>query len=52
MKLRMCIDEAQRRGKPIFLNGEDLSKAFDSPERVIKDIALRCLGVPKSVVSS
>ena len=50
MKLRMCIDEAQRRGKPLYLNGEDLSKAFDSPERAIKEIALRRLGVPKSVV--
>ena len=50
MKLRMCIDHALRRGKPLFLNGEDLSKAFDSPERAIKDIALRRLGVPESVV--
>ena len=50
MKLRMCIDEAQRRGDPLFLNGEDLSKAFDSPERAIKDIALRRLGVPESVL--
>ena len=47
MKLRMCMDEAKRRGKPFFLNGEDLSKAFDSPGRTIKDIALRRLGVPK-----
>ena len=43
MKLRMCMDEAQYRGKPLLLNGEDLSKVFDSPERVIKYIALRCL---------
>ena len=50
MKLRMCIDEAQHRVEPLFLNGEDLSKAFDSPERAIKDIALWRLGVPKSVV--
>ena len=50
MKLRMCIDEAQRRGKSIFLNGEDLSNAFHSPERAIKDLALRRLGAPKSVV--
>ncbi len=41
MKLRMCIDQALRKGKPLFLNGEDLSKTFDSPERAIKDIALR-----------
>ena len=50
MKLRMCIDQALGRDKPLFLNGEDLSKAFDSPERAIKDIALRRLGVPESVV--
>ena len=50
MKLRMCIDETRRRGKPLFLNGEDLSKAFDSPGGAIKDIALRRLVVPKSVV--
>ncbi len=50
MKLRMCIDQALRKEKPLFLNGEDLSKAFDSPERAIKDIALRRLGVPESVV--
>ena len=50
MKLRMCIDETQHRRKPLFLNGEDLSKASDSPERAIKDIALRRLGVPNSVV--
>ena len=50
MKLRMCIDQALRKGKPLFLNGEDLSKAFVSPERAIKDIALRRLGVPESVV--
>ena len=50
MNLRMCIGEAQRRGKLLFLDGEDLSKAFDSPERAIKDIALRRLGVPESVV--
>ena len=50
MELRMCIDEVQRRGNPLFLNGEDLSKAFDSPGCAIKDLALRRLGVPKSVV--
>ena len=50
MKLRMCIDPALRRGKPLFLNGEDLSKASNSPERAIKDIALRRLGAPESVV--
>ena len=50
MKLRICIDEAQRRGETLFLNGEDLNRAFDSPERAIKDIALRRLSVPKSVV--
>ena len=47
---KKCIDEAQRRGEPLFLNGEDLSKAFDSPERAIKDLALRRLGVPEPVV--
>lgn len=50
MKLSICIDQALRRGNPLFLNWEDLSKAFDSPERVIKDMALRSLGVPESVV--
>ena len=39
-----------RRGKPLFLNGGDLSKAFDSPGRAIKDTALRRLGVLESVV--
>ena len=50
MKLRMCIDEAQRRAKPLFLNGENLSKIFDSPERAVKDRALRRLDVPEAVV--
>ena len=50
MKLKMCIDETQRRGKPLVLNGEDFSKAFDSPERAIKDLALPRLGVLESVV--
>ena len=46
----MCIDQALRQGGGLFPNGEDLSKAFDSPGRAIKDIALRRLGVPKSIV--
>ena len=50
MELRMCIDQALRQGGGLFPNGEDLSKAFDSPGRAIKDIALRRLGVPKSIV--
>ena len=39
------------KGGPLFRNGEDLSnyKALDSPERAIKDIALRSLEVPESV---
>ena len=41
IKLRACIDQALRIGKQMFLNGEDLSKAFDSPERAIKVIAIR-----------
>ena len=53
-KLRICSDQALRRGKSLFLNGDDLSKASDSPERAIKDIAVmiahRRLGVPRSVV--
>ena len=51
MKLRMCIEHPLRRGKPLFLNGEDLSKAFDSHERAVEDIRLRGLGVPESAVS-
>ena len=50
MKLRMCIDEALRKGKSLFLNGEDLCKAFNSPERAMKEIALKRIGVPESVV--
>ena len=50
MKLRMCIDEALRKGRSLFLNGEDLGKAFDSPEGAIKEIAPKRLGVPESVV--
>ena len=50
MKLRMCIDEALRKGTPLFLNGDDMRKAFGSPERAIKEIALNRLGVPESVV--
>ena len=48
--LRMCIDQALRRGKSLFLNGGNFSKAFDSPERAIKDIAPRRLGARESVV--
>ena len=50
IKRRMCINQALRKGNSLFLNGEDLSKAFDSPVRAIKDIALRRLGVLESVV--
>ena len=50
MKLRMCIGETLREGRPLFLNGEDLSKAFDSPERPTKEILPKRLGVPESVV--
>ena len=46
----MCIGEALRKGKPLFLNGEDLSRAYESPERAIKETALNNLGVPDSVV--
>ena len=50
MKLRMCINQALRKGKSLFLNREDLSKSFDSPKQAIKDTARRRLGVPGSVV--
>ena len=50
MNLRMCIDHTLRKGKPLCLNREDPDKAFDSPERAIKDIALRRPGVPESMV--
>ena len=50
MKLRMRIDEALRKGKPLFLYEENLNKAFDSPERAIKEIALKRIGIPESVV--
>ena len=46
----MCIGQALRKGKSLLLNGEDLSKAFDSPKRAMKDIALRRPGAPESVV--
>ena len=52
-KPRMCIDQALCREKSLFLTGEDLIndiKAFESPERAIKDIAPWRLGVPESVV--
>ena len=48
MKLSMYIDQSLRRGKPLFLNGGGLSRAFDSPMQVIKDIVLRRHGVPES----
>ena len=51
MKLGMCIYQALRRDNPLFLNGEDQSIAFDSPERAIRDTALYRLGVPESVVN-
>ena len=51
MKLRMCIDQPPRRDKSLFLNGEDMSRAFDLSERAIKDITTRILGVPESVVN-
>ena len=46
----MYIEQAPRRDKPLFVTEKDLSKAFASPERAIKHIALRRLGVPDSVV--
>ena len=50
MKPRVCIDRTLRKGTSLFLNGEAISKAFDSPGRAIKYITLRRLGVPESVV--
>ena len=50
MKPRVCIDQAVRRNKALFLNGEDLSKVSDLLGGTMKGIALRRLWVPPNVV--
>jgi hypothetical protein len=31
LKLRTCLDNAHKYKRPLYPNGEDLSKAFDTP---------------------
>ena len=50
LKLRTCLDNAHKYKRPLYLNGEDLSKAFDTPERAVKELALMRLGVPQAAI--